>query len=578
MKNLLFLAIFCLSANAAHAAAEPPTAPAKVEAITVYLQGAKISGTATLNTPAGVQELVVTNLTNDAIQQSLQVSLKGAGVQLLSTTYRVNNLKQIKVSVHIKVLTDSLELLADQNIKISNQIATFNDEEQIIKKTAENRLGGTDKGASFEDVQKIAEYYQKRLNEIRDSRQKLNKTLTKQQNVVNNINQELSNLNSLAEKAVGEIVLKVKAETATSVTVGFSIVTNSASWTPIYDLKAADFNKPLKLVYKANITQSTGYDWTNVKLKVSTGNPNVNNSRPILVPRYIDLVPLPQPLYDKQEAANAYKQKAEAKPQEKIQDNLMQSNMAYSQSIVIDAPTNGATYAWGGGDVPLPNDSGVAVEIDVAEMQDIPTDSQPHLVQVESYDIPAVYEYHSVPRKEQAAFLLAKITNFGQYNLVRGTANLFFADTYIGQSDLNPNIVSDTLLLSLGRDEKVAIKREQLKDFSSVKFLSNTRRENIGFEIIVRNNKPIPIDIEILDNVPLSQDEEITVEIEEMSGATFTKDNGKLLWDLHLNANETKKLRIVYTIKYPKNRRANISETAQSGNTGIRGSKGMMRR
>ena len=126
-KNLLIAIYGCLSANTLFAAGDPPTASAKIDAVTVYLQGAKISGSASLTTPAGVQELVVTNLTNSAIQQSLQVSLKGAGVQLLSTTYRVNNLKQIKVSAHIKVLTDSLELLSDQNIKITNQIATYNE-------------------------------------------------------------------------------------------------------------------------------------------------------------------------------------------------------------------------------------------------------------------------------------------------------------------------------------------------------------------------------------------------------------------------------------------------------------------
>ena len=94
---------------------------------------------------------------------------------------------------------------------------------------------------------------------------------------------------------------------------------------------------------------------------------------------------------------------------------------------------------------------------------------------MESYKLNTTYIYHAVPKLDKAAFLLAKVSNWGQYNLLSGDANIFFEGAYVGKSHINARITADTMLLSMGRDESISIERKTLDKLCSTMFLgSNT--------------------------------------------------------------------------------------------------------
>ena len=97
----------------------------------------------------------------------------------------------------------------------------------------------------------------------------------------------------------------------------------------------------------------------------------------------------------------------------------------------------------------------------------IPSDNKNYMVDMATYDLPAMYQYYSIPKVNDDAFLLAKIINWEQYNLLAGEANVFFEDTYVGKSLLNAQSMSDTLNISLGIDKKVSVTREKKTDFTS---------------------------------------------------------------------------------------------------------------
>jgi hypothetical protein len=109
-------------------------------------------------------------------------------------------------------------------------------------------------------------------------------------------------------------------------------------------------------------------------------------------------------------------------------------------------------------------------------------------------------------------------------------------------------------LVSLGRDEKISVKRNVLQDLSKKQTIGNNVKETKGFEILVKNNKSTPVDIEILDQVPISRNKEIEVTLEESEGAVYMKDYGKLLWKVNLKQGESKKIKFTFSVKYPKNR------------------------
>ncbi len=546
MKIIFFLLLFM--PFFAFAGENPITVSGKIQSVTVFRQGAKLSGTATATVAQGIGEIVITDLTSNAEQQSLQVRLSVPQVHLLSATYRVNYLKSNTATARISLLRDSLVILQDQLNGLQDQIRINTEEDAVIKRTTETRLGGTEKGVSFEDLKNIAAYYQNHLLELSAAQRKLTKQLAKTTLLQQQYQGTLNDLDANSSKPTGEIVLKIDADNSASVNIDFSLFSNAASWNPIYDLKAAsESSKPLTMIYKANITQSTGYAWKGVQLFVSSGNPNTDNTVPKLEARYVDYLQV-----NAEQQANQY-----APPQ---------SNISLSNSMSVTPSYTEPP--------PAANDAGVTIEKEISRRQDIASDGQEHLLQVEQYEIPVTYEYQTVPRKETAAFLLAKVTNFGQYGLISGTANLFFNETYVGQSQINPYSASDTLYLSMGRDERVVVKRSQLKDVSSVRLFSDTKKETIGYKMIVRNNKSQAIDLEITDNIPISRNKDIVVDIEEKTGAQVFPDFGEVVWNLRLNPNETKEVTLVYTVKYPKKQKISFGLQTQH----VRANRGMIKR
>jgi uncharacterized protein (TIGR02231 family) len=572
MKQFFILIAAAVVGHSAQAQT-PNTVSGKIEKVTVFRQSAKLNGSATASVQSGTQEVVITDLTNNAVQQSLQVKLGSAQAHLLSATFRVNYLKINTATARLKILRDSVKMIVNETNAVTDQLQVNTDEMDIIKKTAENRLGGTEKGASFEDIKNIADFYQKRLNELHITQRKLTQKTQELNELQNKYQMTINTLDGQRTKPVGEIVLKMDMDAAATFPIEFSILTNAASWTPIYDLKAAEGNKPLQLVYKANIQQSSGYDWKDVQLLVSSGNPNVDNTLPKLEARYVDFMQV-------QAVAYGQIQKNTAKESSNEPQQIQQQMLANNDNMAVYDKISLGDYSLNMPPPPPPNatDAGATIEMEIERKQTIPSDAQVHLLEVNKFEIPVTYEYQTVPRKEHAAFLLAKITNFGQYNLIAGTANLFFNETYVGQSDINPSVTSDTLYFSMGRDEKVVVKRAKLKDLTATKLFSNTKKETVGYETVIRNNKSVAVDLEILDNIPISRQKDVVVEIEEKTGAEFFPDYGEVVWNMRLNPGETKKITLIYTIKYPKNQRVTFGLQNEQTRSSNRASKGMIKR
>lgn len=179
-------------------------------------------------------------------------------------------------------------------------------------------------------------------------------------------------------------------------------------------------------------------------------------------------------------------------------------------------------------------------------------------VDMQVYEVDAAYQYYAVPKLEKDAFLLAYITNWEQYSLMEGEANIYFEDTYIGKTILDVRYATDTLELSLGRDKNVSLKREKVKDYTTKQFIGNKKEVIRDWKTIVKNNKSQEIDIVIYDQVPVSTLEEIEVEVLKTSGAKIDSEIGKVKWELKIKPREQKELELKYSVKHPKNRFLNV--------------------
>jgi hypothetical protein len=180
------------------------------------------------------------------------------------------------------------------------------------------------------------------------------------------------------------------------------------------------------------------------------------------------------------------------------------------------------------------------------------SDGKNYSVDIQKLMIPATYEYSCTPKLDKDVFLKAMIAKWDEYNLMKGDANLYFEGTYIGKTFLDVNTVEDTLNISLGRDENIIVTREKVKDFSSKQFLGAFKKEQRGWEINVRNKKKQNIHILVMDQFPVSGNNEIEVQQIDTGGAELDNDTGILTWKLNLGPGASEKRTFKYSVRYPK--------------------------
>jgi uncharacterized protein (TIGR02231 family) len=284
-------------------------------------------------------------------------------------------------------------------------------------------------------------------------------------------------------------------------------------------------------MYKAQVVQNTGIDWKKVKLTLSSGNPNQNNQAPILGSWFLR--------YGYNNVIRALSGKV--------------AGLQIDEAVVTSV--NGLKKDKQFGSI---NATDVETQLNVSFDIDIPYDilsnGKAHSVALKEIKLPATYKYYAAPRVDKEAFLLAEINDYSKYNLLPGEANIIFEGLYVGKTTINPNQTTDTLNLSMGRDKKISIKREKVVDKSGTKFLSSYKEQMFTYDLTIRNNKKEDIQMLLKDQYPLSSDNEITIELLEDGKAKVNTETGILTWELKLAPNETKKIRISYKVKYPKDK------------------------
>ena len=192
------------------------------------------------------------------------------------------------------------------------------------------------------------------------------------------------------------------------------------------------------------------------------------------------------------------------------------------------------------------------IEFNIAMPYSVPSDGKQYTVEINQLDIPAIYEYAVAPKLSTDVFLTARLTDWNKYNFLSGEANLFFEGTFIGKSLINTDATTDTLNLSLGTDKNIVVTRTSLKDLSERQSLGSNKKETRDWQIEVKNRKSQPINLLVEDQVPVSQNSSIEVEIQELSGGQLDKLTGKVIWKMVLKPEDNKKIELKYLVKYPK--------------------------
>ncbi len=533
MKRFFLLAFWVTAVGFAQ---KPIFTTAKIKAATVYFNAAELSQTTSVNLPAGTSEIVIKNVADYLNESTVQIGAPSS-VTVLSVQFTQNYISEYEIDETnpvIKKVRDSIALVNKEIKKI--QIETYSNQQAIALLDANQTVGGSNTGLNVAELMKLVDYYKAKRMEMDNVIVALGEKETNLKTKLKNLNDKLEiNTQKEDKNSRGKLIVQVMNDIAGAVNLDVNYITNAASWSPFYDLRAENITSPINMVYKAQVLQNTGIDWKKVKLTLSSGNPNQNNQAPLLSAwflRYGDI-------YDGRNYRNG-----------DFKSNTLQEVVVQGYSAKKDK-ISAAAYSTVSANI-VENQLNVSFDIDIP--YDILSNNKPHSVALKDIQLPATYKYYAVPRVEKEAFLLAEISDYSKYNLLPGEANIIFEGLYVGKTMINPNQTSDTLNLSMGRDKKISIKREKVVDKSGTRFLSSKKEQTFTYDITIRNNKKEAAGMLLKDQYPLSPDKEIEIELTESSGAKVNTETGILTWDLKLQPNETKKVRISYKVKYPKDK------------------------
>jgi len=599
----------------------------KINKVTVFLEGCQVERSAKALLTAGKQEIVFSNISPDIDKQSIQLKTDG-NLTVISVIHQQNFLKEQVKQDEIKDLEDKKEKIIIEITKDKSLLQVFKQEESMLIK---NQAIGGNNGIKTTDLKEAADFQRSRLIEIYQKVQDIDKGIKKSETELSKINLQLITLNQKINLSTSEIIVTVQAKENINASFNLSYLVQKAGWYPTYDIRVKDISNPITLQYKANVFQSSGEDWKDVKMFLSTGNPNEKGDKPMINPWYLRYQTYVSPIQIRGLSEINAGYQAGAISGRVIDDNgnpvagssitikgtktgvisdangnfrlnvsnqsntLVVSSVGYESREFIANKNNvvnvllqpsveklSEVVVTGYG---VTNDDGgnfytnekynkrkkeqSAIETSVAyqpttviyEIKDpytVLNDGKTYTVDIDAFEINALYEYYAVPKLEPDVYLTAKIIDWQELNLQPGDANIFFEGTYLGQSFLDIYNAGDTLNLSLGKDKGVAIKRTLQKEYSSKRFLGSNKTDSRQYEIAVRNNKQSAINIIIEDQLPISTLKDIEVQDKKFEGAKLNEDTQKLTWTLNIEPKKETKLNFRYEIKYPKDKTINI--------------------
>ncbi len=597
-----------------------------IKEVTIFLNGAQIFETGSVNIPSGKSILKIKDLSPYLDEKSIQVKAEG-DFTILSVNHKFNYLNEIKrdeKSDSLRKITDAIELM----ISYENARLDVLKEKQSLLNENKN-LGGQNSGATILQLKQAIDFYESEITKIRDEEIRTRKTIEAKNKGRSKIELQLKELNQQKSLPTSEIEIRVSSAAPLNSKFKLTYLVGNAGWYPKYDVRVRDVKSPLDLTYKAEVFQNTGVDWKNVKLRFSNGNPNQSGVVPELTPWNLNYA-----RYTNFDKSSIYGSRSETNGT--VRGRVVSSEDGTGLpgvNVLVKGTTIGTvTDAQGNYSLTLPNGAGqlvfsfiglatqeiqinnrvqidaslqadvmqlsevvtsgyasdntmsgavsgirirgasslhkqrsysqsiittvienqTTVEIEVATPYSIKSNGEKLQVDLRKYEIDALYEYYAIPKLDKDAFLIARIINWDQYNLLEGEANLYFEDAFVGRSVLDAKSLQDTLNISLGRDKNIVIGRQKNEQFSKRRSLGSNISETRGFKITIRNKKSQPIKLTLFDQIPLSVISDITVNPIELTKGLFDEKSGKVTWELNIDLLQQKEINLQYEVKYPK--------------------------
>jgi len=506
----------------------------EIQKVRIYQSGAFVSRSVKVNLNAGINEIVFDKLSPYINANS--ISVKGFGeASIVGVNFQQNYLKIQKTSSEITKLEGEKDSLTIKLRYIQNKIMACNEGLAVLQ--ANRSIGGANNGIDAAKLTALVEYQIKKINSLKDEIIDLGIKDQGLQNQITKINQQLSVLNSKQNQSEGNIIVTVNSSSKSLASFEFSYLINSnVRWTPVYDIRVKNTSSPMEFILKAKVYQSTGEDWTDVKLSLNTSNPTDRVQKPNLTPWYLNFQQRDDYSY---KTKGTYSDQESAAPMmNKLQGiKVEMDTMRWSNAQIIENQLNN--------------------EYEIENKYTLKSGNVETQIEINRINANAYYEYASAPKLNSDAFLMGNIINWESLNLLNAEGSVYFDGAFVGTTYIQNTSSKDTMNLSLGKDERIIIKRTKLNEVNGSNLFGNVKEKKFSYDIVVKNTKKETVEITIEEQLPISQDKNITVNALELSGGKLNPTSGLVTWKISLKAGESSTKKFNFSVKFPKDTSVN---------------------
>ncbi|MGI9323764.1 MAG: DUF4139 domain-containing protein [Pseudomonadales bacterium] len=512
-------------------------ANSKIEAVTVYLDGATVTRSARLELPAGDNQIRFQGLPPRLDESRIQVEIAEPSVAIgqvqLATQQRSQAINQ-----EVRDLLAALE-----QAKLKLQAITDSDKSaDLTLKYLENLAGGYAKESWFEGAQGKADvdswkaaidvmesgansaYQRKRDNEL--ARKRAAEEVSKLQ-------RELQATRG-GTRASATLEVAVRTAAAVSINARIHYYTPNASWRPVYEARLNSNDAALDLAQRAEVRQNTVEEWQNVQLTLSTSEPEGELLRPQLHSEFLDIAPAES----KSRAMLGVVGKPKMVDSAVIEEIVATGSMQEPPSVGNFAVTYPVP-----GRVSVSNDSNDEQLFDLSRNQ---FDTQ-LLTQV-------------VPRRSTSAFLAARFTYADSLPLYSSEMRVYVDGVYAGQSIFPTALPGAEVTLPMGVDRRIQVSaKDQGGEGGQRGIIGKRKTEVTDFLFELTNRRAQSTLVEVFDLYPVSRNKSIEVDVPRTATAPTDKDlegePGLIVWRKQLEGGEDWQIRHRYEVSYPANAR-----------------------
>ena len=351
-----------------------------------------------------------------------------------------------------------------------------------------------------------------------------------------------------------------------------SYINYGVRWQTSYDVRVLTENKEMEITSYGVVSQSSGEDWLNTQLSFSTAQPALQGWLPELPPLFATV---PEKVQTAQYSSYQGQQMSQSEINRNELSNfslqpkfrMIQNNgnvsqqveqIMFNQYLPTDAASNYGT-----------------VIFQTPKRVDIMADGAPHRTSLWQQKFPVKFEYITIPKLSPYVYLKALGTNKMEVPILRGNINVFMGSDFIGNSQTTGILPGEEFELTLNVDENIRITRKlEEKAEQGPGFLGSTKKLTYSFLVKLENYRKENVTVTVVDQIPTSQDKDVTVELGKSSDKPLEQEkDGKLKWRFELKPKETKELTFSFSVSVPKDKDPAFFNADRESNQ-----KGLMRK